>query len=61
MLKAVSDRELALPRHAQLRRRFETLAPQVPADIQLDFHNDKTYLSVVGFLFYHAKPRRALQ
>ena len=37
------------------------LAPHVPAGTQLDFHNDKTYLSVVGFLFYHAKPRRALQ
>src|SRR5256885_11917183 len=29
------------------------LAPHVPAGTQLDFHNDKTYLSVVGFLFYH--------
>jgi uncharacterized protein YqjF (DUF2071 family) len=28
----------------------------VPAGIELDFHNDKTYLSVIGFLFYHAKP-----
>ncbi len=28
------------------------LAPHVPAGIQLDFHNDKTYLSVVGSLFY---------
>ena len=37
------------------------LAPHVPAGTHLDFHNDKTYLSVVGFLFYHAKPRRALQ
>ena len=37
------------------------LAPHVPAGIQLDFHNDKTYLSVVGFLSYHAKPRCALQ
>ena len=37
------------------------LAPYVPAGTELDFHNDKTYLSVVGFLFYHAKPRRALQ
>ena len=27
------------------------LAPHVPAGTQLDFHNDKTYLSVVGFLF----------
>jgi uncharacterized protein YqjF (DUF2071 family) len=33
----------------------------VPAGTELDFHNDKTYLSVVGFLFCHAKPRRALQ
>ena len=31
----------------------EILAPHVPAGTQLDFHNDKTYLSVVGFLFYH--------
>jgi uncharacterized protein YqjF (DUF2071 family) len=30
------------------------LAPHVPAGTELDFHNDKTYLSVVGFLFYHA-------
>jgi len=37
------------------------LAPHVPAGTQLDFQNDKTYLSVVAFLFYHAKPRRALQ
>jgi len=37
------------------------LTPHVPAGTELDFHNDKTYLSVVGFLFYHAKPRRALQ
>jgi uncharacterized protein YqjF (DUF2071 family) len=37
------------------------LAPHAPAGTQLDFHNDKAYLSVVGFLFYHAKPRRALQ
>jgi hypothetical protein len=22
-------------------------------------HNDKTYLSIVSFLFYHGKPRRA--
>src|SRR6267154_5516135 len=29
------------------------LAPHVPAGTELDFHNDKTYLSVVGFLFYH--------
>src|SRR5437773_361193 len=29
------------------------LAPHVPAGTQLDFHNDKTYLSLVGFLFYH--------
>jgi len=36
------------------------LAPHVAAGTQLDFHNDKTYLSV-GFLFYHAKPRRVLQ
>ena len=35
------------------------LAPHVPAGTQLDFHNDKTYLSVVGFLFYDVKPRRA--
>jgi uncharacterized protein YqjF (DUF2071 family) len=38
----------------------KTLAPHVPAGTELDFHNDKTYLSVVGFLFYHAKPRRAI-
>src|SRR5438034_9159919 len=31
----------------------EILAPHVPAGTELDFHNDKTYLSVVGFLFYH--------
>ena len=37
------------------------LAPHVPVGTQLDFHNNKTYLSIVGFLFYHAKPRRALQ
>ena len=37
------------------------LAPHVPAGTQLDFHHDKTYVSVVGFLFYHAKPPRALQ
>jgi uncharacterized protein YqjF (DUF2071 family) len=36
------------------------LAPHVPAGTELDFHNDKTYLSVVGFLFYHAKPRRSI-
>jgi len=35
------------------------LAPRVPAGTNPDFHNHKTYLSVVGFLFYHAKPRRA--
>jgi len=29
------------------------LAPHVPAGTEVDFHNDKTYLSVVGFLFYH--------
>src|SRR5882762_5148952 len=29
------------------------LAPHVPAGTELDFHNDKTYLTVVGFLFYH--------
>src|SRR5436309_12434256 len=29
------------------------LAPYVPAGTELDFHNDKTYLSVVGFLLYH--------
>src|SRR6266566_13566 len=29
------------------------LASHVPAGTRLDFHNDKTYLSVVGFLFYH--------
>src|SRR2546421_11685130 len=29
------------------------LAPHVPVGTQLDFHNDKTYVSVVGFLFYH--------
>src|SRR5436853_5203729 len=29
------------------------LAPHVPAGTELDFHNDTTYLSVVGFLFYH--------
>ena len=34
------------------------LAPHVPVGTELDFHNDKTYLSVVGFLFDHAKPRR---
>src|SRR5438552_19149235 len=28
------------------------LAPHVPAGTELDFYNDKTYLSVVGFLFY---------
>ena len=39
----------------------KTLASHVPAGTELDFQNDKTYLSVVGFLFYHAKPRRALQ
>ena len=37
-------------------RRAFTLFLQDP-----DFHNDKTYLSVVGFLFYYAKRRRALQ
>ncbi|PYL47732.1 MAG: hypothetical protein DMF40_07280 [Verrucomicrobia bacterium] len=31
----------------------EILAPHVPAGTELDFYNDKTYLSVVGFLFYH--------
>src|SRR5438445_11914756 len=31
------------------------LAPHVPAGTEVDFHNDKTYLSVVGFLFYHIK------
>jgi uncharacterized protein len=29
------------------------LAPHVPVGTELDFHHDKTYLSVVGFLFYH--------
>ena len=29
------------------------LAPHVPAGTEIDFHEDKTYLSVVGFLFYH--------
>src|SRR5438067_7915030 len=29
------------------------LAPHVPAGTEVDFHNDKTYFSVVGFLFYH--------
>jgi len=37
----LSDRELALPRHAQLRRRSKILAPHVPAGTELDFHNDK--------------------
>jgi len=32
-----------------------------PVGTELDFHNDKTYLSVVGFLFYHGKPRRAIR
>ena len=27
------------------------LAPHVPAGTELVFHNDETYLSVVGFLF----------
>ena len=27
------------------------LAPHVPAGTEVDFHDDKTYLSVVGFLF----------
>ena len=30
------------------------LAPHVPAGTELDFHSDKTYLSVVDFLLYHA-------
>src|SRR5689334_6224085 len=29
------------------------IAPHVPAGTELDFHDDKTYLSVVGFLFSH--------
>jgi uncharacterized protein YqjF (DUF2071 family) len=37
------------------------LALHVPVGTELDLHNDKTYLSAVGFLFYRAKPRRALQ
>ena len=31
----------------------KVLAPHVPGGTEVDFHNDKTYLSVVGFLFYH--------
>ena len=31
----------------------EILAPHVPAGTELDFHHDKTYVSIVGFLFYH--------
>src|SRR5437764_1277540 len=31
----------------------ELLAPRVPTGTELDFHNGETYLSVVGFLFYH--------
>src|SRR5246500_4947762 len=29
------------------------LAPHVPDGTEIDFHSDNTYLSVVGFLFYH--------
>ncbi len=29
------------------------LAPRVPAGTELDFYNGETYVSVVGFLFYH--------
>jgi len=29
------------------------LAPHVPAGTELDFYNGETYLTVVGFLFYH--------
>ena len=36
------------------------LAPRVPAGTDPDFPQRQTYLSVVGFLFYHAEPRRAL-
>jgi uncharacterized protein YqjF (DUF2071 family) len=37
------------------------LAPHVPAGTELDFHNDKTYLSVVGLPLLSRQPRRALQ
>ena len=36
------------------------LAPRVPAGTDPDFPQRQTYLSVVGFLFYHAEPWRAL-
>jgi uncharacterized protein YqjF (DUF2071 family) len=32
----------------------ELLAPYLPAGTELDFFNGETYLSVVGFLFYHS-------
>jgi uncharacterized protein YqjF (DUF2071 family) len=31
----------------------ELLAPYLPAGTELDFFQGETYLSVVGFLFYH--------
>jgi uncharacterized protein len=31
------------------------LAPLVPAGTELDFHNGKTFVSVVGFLFLHTR------
>jgi len=31
----------------------ELLAPHVPPGTELDFCHDETYVSIVGFLFYH--------
>lgn len=31
----------------------EVLAPHIPAGTELDFYRGETYISVVGFLFYH--------
>ena len=31
----------------------ELLAPHVPTGTELDFYNRETYVSIVGFLFYH--------
>jgi uncharacterized protein YqjF (DUF2071 family) len=31
----------------------QLLAPHLPAGTELDFYHDETYVSIVGFLFYH--------
>ena len=31
----------------------DLLAPYIPAGTELDFYKDETYVSIVGFLFYH--------